>query len=39
VAIAVAAFALLQWWKISPWLVVFLSALAGFLNQRWLLVH
>jgi chromate transporter len=39
VAIAVAAFALLQWWKIPPWLVVFLSALAGFLNQRWLLVH
>jgi hypothetical protein len=34
VAIAVAAFALLQWWKVPPWLVVFLSALAGFANQR-----
>lgn len=33
VAAAVAAFGLLQWWKIPPWLVVLLSAAAG----QWLL--
>jgi chromate transporter len=33
VAIAVAAFALLQWWKIPPWLVVLLTAAAG----QWIL--
>lgn len=29
-ALAIAAFALLQFWKLPPWLVVALSALAGF---------
>ena len=29
VAVALAAFGLLQWWKVSPWLVVLLSAAAG----------
>lgn len=33
VAIAVVAFGLLQWWKISPWLVVFLTAAVG----QWIL--
>lgn len=33
VAIAVAAFGLLQWWKIPPWLVVLLTAAAG----QWML--
>lgn len=29
VAMAVAAFGLLQWWKVSPWLVVLLTAVTG----------
>ena len=32
-ATAVAAFGLLQWWKVPPWMVVLLAALAG----AWLL--
>jgi chromate transporter len=39
VAIAVAAFAFLQWWKVPPWLVVFLTATVGYLNQKLFMIN